>query len=177
MRREEMIHPAHFATNFRRLYCAAGRQASGAFGRRHESQHERERNVPVHRFQNPATIHAPRGYTHVVEPAAPGRTIYISGQVGMAVDGKVAGDFRGQATQAIENLKAALAAAGGGLEHVVKITSYFTDIAQQLPMFREVRDRYFDTKAPPASTAVQVVKLAAPEYLFEIEAIAVVPGK
>jgi enamine deaminase RidA (YjgF/YER057c/UK114 family) len=40
-----------------------------------------------------------------------------------------------------------------------------------------VRDRYIDTKAPPASTAVQVGKLAAPEYLFEIEAIAVVPEK
>ena len=45
------------------------------------------------------------------------------------------------------------------------------------PGFREVRDRYIDTKAPPASTAVQVVKLAAPEFLFEIEAIAVVPEK
>ena len=44
-------------------------------------------------------------------------------------------------------------------------------------VFREVRDRYIDTKAPPASTAVQVVKLAAPEYLFEIEAIAVVPER
>ena len=47
----------------------------------------------------------------------------------------------------------------------------------QIPVFREVRDRYIDTKAPPASTAVQVGKLAAPEYLFEIEAIAVVPEK
>ena len=59
---------------------------------------------------------------------------------------------------------------------MVKTTNYFIDIAQ-IPVFREVRDRYVDTKAPPASTAVQVVKLAVPEFLFEIEAIAVVPDK
>ena len=55
------------------------------------------------------TIHTPRGYTHVVEASAPGRTIYIAGQVGMAPDGKIAPDFRGQVTQCFENLKAALA--------------------------------------------------------------------
>jgi enamine deaminase RidA (YjgF/YER057c/UK114 family) len=132
--------------------------------------------VPVHRHQNPPTIHAPRGYTHVVEAAGPGRTIYIAGQVGMAPDGKIAADFRAQVTQCFDNLKAALAAAGAGFEHVVKTTNYFIDIGQ-IAVFREVRDRYIDTKAPPASTAVQVGKLAAPEYLFEIEAIAVVPEK
>jgi 2-iminobutanoate/2-iminopropanoate deaminase len=132
--------------------------------------------MAVHRFQNPPTIHSPSGYSHVVEAAGPGRTIYIAGQVGMAPDGKIPGDFRAQAVQAIENLKAALAATGTGFDHVVKITNYFVDIAH-LPVFREVRDRYFDTRTPPASTAVQVVKLARPEFLFEIEAIAVVPGK
>jgi enamine deaminase RidA (YjgF/YER057c/UK114 family) len=146
-----------------------GPTARRAYGRK-------EPLVPVHRFQNPPTIHAPRGYTHVVEASSPGRTIYIAGQVGIAPDGKVASDFRGQATQCFENLKAALAAAGAGFEHVVKITNYFVDIGQ-IPVFREVRDRYFDTKTPPASTAIQVGKLAAPEYLFEIDAIAVVPEK
>lgn len=132
--------------------------------------------MAVHRHQNPPTIHAPRGYSHVVETSAPGRTIYIAGQVGMARDGKVAGDFRAQVAQCFENLKAALVAAGAGFEHVAKTTNYFIDIGQ-IGVFREVRDRYIDTKAPPASTAVQVVKLAAPEYLFEIEAIAVVPER
>jgi enamine deaminase RidA (YjgF/YER057c/UK114 family) len=132
--------------------------------------------MTVHRRQNPPTIHAPRGYSHVVEASAPSRTIYVAGQVGMAPDGKIAPDFRAQVTQCFENLKAALVAAGAGFEHVVKTTNYFIDIAQ-IPVFREVRDRYVDTKAPPASTAVQVVKLAAPEFLFEIEAVAVVPDK
>ena len=132
--------------------------------------------MAVHRRQNPPTIHTPRGYTHVVEASAPGRTIYIAGQVGMAPDGKIAPDFRGQVTQCFENLKAALAAAGAGFEHVVKTTNYFIDIGQ-IPVFREVRDRYIDTKAPPASTTVQISKLAHDGALYEIEAIAVVPEK
>lgn len=136
-----------------------------------------ETGMAEHRFVNPATMPPTRGYTHVVETSAPARTIYISGQLGMTTDGAFAGspgDFRAQATQAFENLKAALAAADADFTHVVKITSYFTDM-RDLAMFFEVRDRYVDTKAPPASTAVQVVRLARPDALFEIEAIAVVP--
>ena len=129
------------------------------------------------RFLNPPTMPAPRGYTHVVETAGPARTIYISGQLGMTPDGNFAGapgDFRAQATQAFVNLKAALASVGANFSHVVKITNYFTDMAH-LPIFFEVRDKFVNTKVPPASTAVQIVKLARPDALFEIEAIAVVP--
>src|SRR5471032_3409346 len=116
----------------------------------------------------------PRGYTHVVETSGPGRTVYLSGQLGMTPDGKFSGqpgDFRAQATQCFENLKSALAAVGGGFEHVVKITNFFVDMAH-LQTFFEVRDRYVNTKAPPASTAIQIVKLAREGALFEIEAIA-----
>jgi enamine deaminase RidA (YjgF/YER057c/UK114 family) len=120
-----------------------------------------------------------RGYTHVVESTSPSRTIYISGQLGMTVDGKFAGppgDFRAQATQCFENLKHALAAVGATFEHVVRVTNYFVDMAH-LPIYFDVRDRYVDTKAPPASTAIQISKLAREGALFEIEAIAVVPQK
>ena len=133
--------------------------------------------MTVHRFHNPTTMPATRGYTHVVETRSPGRTVYIAGQLGMTPDGKfagAAGDFRAQATQCFENLKAALAAVGAGFEHVVKVTSYFVDMAH-LPLYFEVRDSYVDTKNPPASTAVQIVKLARNAALFEIEAIAVIP--
>jgi enamine deaminase RidA (YjgF/YER057c/UK114 family) len=130
-------------------------------------------------FINPSTMPAPRGYTHVVETTGPGRTIYFSGQLGMIPDGKFAGtpgDFRAQAAQCFENLKAALASVGGGFEHVVKITNYFVDMAH-LQAFFEVRDRYVNTKAPPASTAIQIVRLAREGALFEIEAMAVLPAK
>jgi enamine deaminase RidA (YjgF/YER057c/UK114 family) len=135
--------------------------------------------VAIHRFHNPSTMPAPRGYTHVVETTSPSRTLYLSGQLGMTPDGKFAGapgDFRAQAVQCFENLKAALAAVGANFEHVAKVTNYFIDMSH-LPIYIEVRDRYVDTKAPPASTAVQIVKLAREGALFEIEAIAVVPAK
>jgi enamine deaminase RidA (YjgF/YER057c/UK114 family) len=137
----------------------------------------KDATMATNRFLNPSTMPATRGYTHVVETSGPGRTIYLSGQLGMTPDGKFAGapgDFRAQAMQCFENMKAALAAVDAGFEHVVKITNYFVDMAH-LPIYMEVRDRYVNTKAPPASTAIQISKLARDGALFEIEAIAVVP--
>src|SRR5262245_51699603 len=122
---------------------------------------------------------APRGYTQVVETTGPGRTIYLSGQLGMTPAGVFAGtpgDFRAQATQCFENLKAGLASVGAGFEHVVKITNFFVDMAH-LPVFFEVRDKYVNTKAPPASTAIQIGRLAREGALFEVEAVAVIPDK
>jgi enamine deaminase RidA (YjgF/YER057c/UK114 family) len=133
----------------------------------------------ANRFLSPATMPPTRGYTHVVDTTGPSRTIYLSGQLGMTPDGKFAGgagDFRAQCMQCFENLKLALAAVDAGLEHMVKVTNYFVDMAH-LPIYLEVRDRYVNTKAPPASTAVQISKLARDGALFEIEAIAVVPSK
>ena len=131
------------------------------------------------RFANPKTMPAPRGYTQVVETTGPGRTIYLSGQLGMTTGGAFAGppgDFRAQATQCFENLKAGLKSVGAGFEHVVKITNFFVDMSH-LPVFFEVRDSFVNTKAPPASTAIQVVRLARDGALFEVEAVAVLPPK
>jgi enamine deaminase RidA (YjgF/YER057c/UK114 family) len=122
---------------------------------------------------------APRGYTQVVETTGPGRTVYLSGQLGMTPAGAFAGepdDFRAQATQCFENLKAGLASVGAGFEHVVKITNFFVDMGH-LPAFFEVRDKYVNTKAPPASTAIQIGRLAREGALFEVEAVAVVPDR
>ncbi len=129
------------------------------------------------RFTNPTELSKPPGYTHVVEITGPARIVYIAGQLGLDKEGKPVGDFRAQTTQAFENLKIALAAAGAGFEHVVKINSYLVDIAANIATFREVRDRYLNTVAPPASTAVGVPGLARPGALFEIEAIAVLPPR
>jgi len=126
------------------------------------------------RFLNPATMPKTRGYTHVVETMGPGRTVYFSGQLGYTADGTIASDFRGQAMQAFENLKAALASIGGDFSHVVKITNYFVNM-DDLPAYFEVRDRFVNTAAPPASTAVEISRLARAEALFEVEAIAVLP--
>ncbi len=130
------------------------------------------------RFLNPATLAKPPGYTYVVETSGPGRTVYIAGQLGLDLENKLVGgpgDFRAQATRAIENLKAALAAVGADLEDVVKINNYLVDMSH-IGIFREVRDSFFNMAAPPASTTVAIAQLARPGALFEIEAIAVLPA-
>lgn len=131
------------------------------------------------RYLNPKTLAPPPGYTYVVEASGPARTIYIAGQLGLDLDNKLvgaAGDFRAQCTQAFENLGHALASVNAGFGDVVKINNYLVDMAH-IGIFREVRDGFLATKAPPASTTVAISQLARPGALFEIEAIAVVPGK
>ena len=120
---------------------------------------------------NPPALHKPMGYTHVVE-AAPRRTIYISGQVAFDQNGELVGpgDLKAQTEQVFRNLNAALESCGATLEDVAKITVYMLD-ATQIQVYRDVRDRHF-TRSLPASTLVQVVRLARPEWLIEIEAIA-----
>lgn len=126
-------------------------------------------------FLNPSTMPTPRGYTQVVEVTG-GRMIFISGQVALDTAGNMvgAGDFRAQAQQVFENIKAALEAVGANFSHVVKFTIYVLDVTH-LPILREVRDQYVNTAQPPASTAMQVGALFQPGYLVEIEAVAVVP--
>ncbi|MGP0094711.1 MAG: RidA family protein [Xanthobacteraceae bacterium] len=131
------------------------------------------------RFLNPKALSKPPGYSHVVEMTGPGRTIWLAGQLGLDQTGKLVGapgDFRAQAVQTFENLKAALAEVGATFADVVKVNNYLIDIAH-LPIFREVRDQYLNTSAPPASTTLAIAKLARDGALLEIEAVAVLPPK
>jgi enamine deaminase RidA (YjgF/YER057c/UK114 family) len=134
---------------------------------------DEEKMLTKVRYLNPEALSKPPGYSHVVEATGPGRIVYIAGQLGLDRSGRLvgAGDFRPQAEQAFENLKSALAAVGATLSDVVKINSYLTDMAH-LPIFREVRDKFINVSAPPASTLVAISKLAVEGALFEIEAIA-----
>jgi enamine deaminase RidA (YjgF/YER057c/UK114 family) len=123
------------------------------------------------RFMNPSAIAKPGGYSHVVEITGPGRIVYIAGQLGLKPDGSIAGDFRAQAVQAFENMKSALAAVGAGFDDVVKLNNYLVDIASNLPIYRDVRDKYVNTGQPPASTTICVPALARPDALYEVEAV------
>ena len=132
------------------------------------------------KFTNPAAMAKPPGYTHVVDVAGPTRIVYIAGQLGLDIDNKIVGapgDFRAQAIQTMENLKHALAAAGATFKDIVKINNYLTDLSGHLPIFREVRDKYFNMAPPPASTTIQISKLAREGALLETEAIVVLPGR
>ena len=130
---------------------------------------------PTPNFVNPGTMHRPMGYTHVVE-VSPGRLAYISGQVALDRAGELVGpgDIRAQARQVFENLRAALAAVGGGFDQVVKLNYYLVD-ATQLPVVREVRDQYLSPERLPASTAVEVRRLFREDILIEVEAVAALP--
>ena len=133
--------------------------------------------APQVKRSNPAALSKPTGYTHVVEVTGPSKTIYISGQIALDKDGNVvgAGDMKAQADQVFKNLEAALAAAGAKFGDVVKMNTYTTDISQ-IQAIRDVRGKYFG-QVTPASTLVQVVHLARPEFMLEIEVIAVVAAQ
>ncbi len=111
------------------------------------------------------------GYSHAVAFAGP--MIVVSGQVPVNADGRLVGkdDPAAQIRQVFENLTAALAAAGAGMEQVVKLTVFLTDLAD-LALFRRIRDEYVSTDKPPASSLVQVSALVNPKFRVEVEALA-----
>ncbi|MBI4479905.1 MAG: RidA family protein [Acidobacteria bacterium] len=101
-----------------------------------------------------------------------GEVLYISGQIALDPAGALvgAGDMRAQSQRVFENIEAILKMAGGTLENVVKITAYLTDM-RRYGEYNEVRGRFLKDHRP-ASTTVQVVALAFPGLLVEVEAIA-----
>ncbi|MFH8337373.1 RidA family protein [Streptomyces sp. AM6-12] len=129
----------------------------------------------------PVRIAAPAGvapaaqYSHVV--TATGRLVAVSGQLALDEDGRLIGpgDPAAQARQVFENLSRCLAAAGAGFEHVVKLTYFVTDMAH-MPAIRAARTAHIPDDRLPASSAIQVAGLVSPDFLMEIEALAVVPG-
>ena len=127
--------------------------------------------MPRQEYFSPETLPPTRGYSQVVKV---GNTVYIAGQVGITIDGSVVGkgDATAQARQIWQNLEAAVKSAGGDLENIVKTTTYGTDITHSAAA-RQVRAELFPTN-PPTSTLLMVSQLASPDYLMEIEAIAVV---
>lgn len=104
-----------------------------------------------------------------------GNLVYVSGQAAVDEHGEIVGgdDFDAQARQVFANLATVLGNAGSGLEHVVKVTIFVTDMAviDQVVALR----REFFTQPYPADTIAQVAALASPEWQIEIEAVAVVP--
>lgn len=128
--------------------------------------------TPRVRFQNPNTIAAPKGYSHVAEVRG-GKLVFIAGQIAVNESGQIVGkgDYRVQAEQVFANLGKALKSAGASFDDVVKLTVFIVD-ATHAPEVREVRDRFVNREHPPTSTAVQVVALMIPDLLLEVEAVA-----
>jgi enamine deaminase RidA (YjgF/YER057c/UK114 family) len=120
-------------------------------------------------------LHNP-GFSQVVS-ASGTRTIHTAGQVSIDEHGMLvgAGDLAAQTAQAMRNVGLALAAAGATYADIVKITTYVVNYKpEQRSVIGQARAPFFAGGTPPASTLVGVTALALPEWLVEIEAIAVV---
>lgn len=119
---------------------------------------------------NPATIHPPAGgYCMGLELQQPRRLLFISGQVPERPDGTVPEGFEAQCEQAWRNVKEMLAAAGLGVEHLVKVTTFLTDRAQ-LVANRTIRRAMLGDHQP--ALTVVVAQTVDSKWLLEIEAIA-----
>jgi enamine deaminase RidA (YjgF/YER057c/UK114 family) len=133
-------------------------------------------SAPSIRRLNPPELGTPPGYSQIVEVASAGRIIFIAGQTALDSDGNLVGksNFTAQAEQVFRNLGIALAASGCTAANLVKLTVFLTDM-DNLGLYREARNRFFATVAPPAApavTLVEVSKLYGPDFMIEIEAIA-----
>lgn len=116
-----------------------------------------------------------RGYTQVVAVESAAKLIFVSGQLPLDANGAVvgAGDIEAQARAVFANIEKSLHSAGAEVRHVVKLTTYVTDILKHPPLVRKVRTAVFGSQTPPASTMVEVPRFASPDILIEIDALAV----
>jgi 2-iminobutanoate/2-iminopropanoate deaminase len=120
---------------------------------------------------NPKAVAPPFSrYSHGVEAPASARWLYISGQVGVTPEGKVAQGAEAQIEQAWRNVLSVLEAAGMGPRDLVKVTTFLIERAD-LPAARAIRERMLQG-AEPASTLLFVAGLASPDWQVEIEAVA-----
>jgi enamine deaminase RidA (YjgF/YER057c/UK114 family) len=122
-------------------------------------------------WTNPPNVYTPQA--HYSQVARAGNTLYISGQLGLDIDGNLVGegDANAQARRAWRNLVAILSEYGATLRHLVKTTTYITHPAYRQGV-AEARDEVFAAPPYPANTLVVVQALAEPHFLVEIEAIA-----
>ena len=113
-------------------------------------------------------------YTHVVTVSGTGKMIFVAGQLARDANGNLVGkgDMRAQIEQVGENIKTCLEAAGASLADIVKTNTFVTDYPE-FARHGDMRLRYFGP-ATPTSTTVEISRLADPDAMVEIEAVAVV---
>jgi enamine deaminase RidA (YjgF/YER057c/UK114 family) len=128
--------------------------------------------MTMREWVNPPGVHTPvPHYSHV---ARIGNTLYLSGQLGLDLDGNLVGigDAGAQARQAWRNILAILKHYGADQRHLARVNTYITHPAYRQPV-GEARDEIFPAPPYPPSTLVVIAALAEPHFLVEMEAIAV----
>ncbi len=124
----------------------------------------------AHKILELKNVHPTIGYSHATKA---GNTLYIAGQIAKDKDGNLVGigDIESQVRQVLTNLKNILKEAGGDLHNIVKMTTFLTHY-NSIEGYREVRGEYFTEPCPP-NTLLIIDSLALPEFMIEVEAIAV----
>jgi enamine deaminase RidA (YjgF/YER057c/UK114 family) len=119
-------------------------------------------------------VHDPPTYSQAIKVTGAQTILFISGQVAYDAKGGPAhrGDFAAQAREVFRAIKAQVEAGGGTMASLVKLNTYLTDIRHRSELI-PVREEFFGKKTP-ASTLVGVTALAQPDWLIEVEAIAVI---
>ncbi len=124
----------------------------------------------AHEILELKNVHPTIGYSHATKA---GNTLYIAGQIAKDKDGNLVGigDIEIQARQVFTNLKNILKEAGGDLHNIVKMTTFLTHY-NSIEGYRKIREDYFIEPCPP-NTLLIIDSLALPEFMIEVEAIAV----
>jgi 2-iminobutanoate/2-iminopropanoate deaminase len=127
----------------------------------------------LEKFSAPG-VFDPATYSQGIKVSQAQTILFLSGQVAYTPDGGVAfrGDFKAQARGAYEAIKALIESQGGTMASIVKITTYVTDMHYRVDL-APIREEFFGKKGP-ASTLVEISALAHPDWMIEIEAIAVI---
>jgi len=129
--------------------------------------------ISIDKFCAPG-VFDPATYSQGIKVSQAQTILFLSGQVAYTADGGVdcRGDFKGQARGAFEAIKVLVESQGGTMANVVKITTYVTDMRYRADL-APLREEFLGKKGP-ASTLVEISALAHPDWLIEIEAIAVI---
>ncbi|MPZ21960.1 MAG: RidA family protein [Dehalococcoidia bacterium] len=124
---------------------------------------------------NPWTWQDHLGFVQANEVSGAQKLLLCSGQTSVDADGKPvhAGDMAAQAVQTVDNLETVLKQAGLSLANVVRLNYYVTDVDAALPALGAIGPRIAAAGCRPASTLLGVTRLAFPELMIEIEAMAV----
>ena len=127
---------------------------------------------------NPEGLHKNPAYSQAIAVSGPVTTVYVGGQDAVDADGNIVGrgDLKAQSLRAIRNVQAAVAAAGGGLEHVIKWNVLLVEGQPVQSGFEAFVEMWPADAAPPVVTFAFVRGLAHPDFLVEIEAVAVIPS-
>src|SRR4029077_3914249 len=138
--------------------------------------HEKSREQPCLRRKSSRQNSASRAGIFLTPPWSPraAASSSISGMTARRADGSIAGvgDIEAQTRQVCENVKAAVEQAGGTMDDICRVDVYVRNM-EHFDLIHKVRREYFQAPAP-ASTMVEVTKMTSPDYLIEINAIAVI---